>query len=635
MKYRKLDVEVTLILDSPFHVGGGKGAVSNHSFLQKNLEKEPYIPGSAIKGKVRQLAMQFMENSSTPCRFAHHKEDREQSCECLLCDMLGKAGNDKGRLYFSEFSIQSEGDVFTAVRTGNAVDCYTRTAKDAHLFGVEIAESGEQMRLVGTIHGYLDASCFEKQKKLLFTTLEYISFIGGNSGRGLGWIQEIKLEDKSPENVPLLPNLNEQSRFQKVRVKLKPQSPLLIGKHTTQSNYRETQFLIPGSVVRASLARELVGRCSIPSTGGRVNYVRSLGENRKDEQFYDLCENFSDIRISAFMPKGASVFPLTAVERKNREDAEIVAWDTLAQKISGKSEKQSRAYRVERKDGFYCDEEREIVGVKPETSIISKNAIDRYRGTSQDEMLYSLRVLTNRVKETRRKKKNKGAEDDCLDGKKDNEIYFEGEIEGVFRLDELKNILGDEIRVGAYQTSGFGKCSVECIPESEVSAEGTMKDADKAEMRKRIEDFNTLIETESVTYIPITLHSDTFAELQMRDNPSDMDNDAYLAMYQELLFSEIKEAALHMAIVQTCPWRGFDTSQTTDYLLDARIMLRSGGVFVLKTENLTDSLLDALWALQRTGLCKGARAELDNNNGYGKVVVADSFHIKYLKKQEG
>jgi CRISPR-associated protein Csx10 len=561
-------ISVEIALDTPFHVGGGKGGAGTCSYLVRDGNGVPYWPGSAFKGKVRHFARLLLEGAlDEQCNFEHSLQDGDDvsHCGCLVCDMLGGAGNARGSLLFGDMKLQTAS---TEMRTGNAIDRYRRTARDNSLFQIETAV-GDMLK--GEITGTLSESRFDEQKELLKAAIEAVPHIGGNTGRGLGWVAKHgitvtieKVESEEPsaqENVP--------SEIT-VPVRITAQSPLLIGTKTSESNFRATLPYIPGGVVRAALSQALIAQDG-GAEEGKVNWVAPEGGQG---QFPSLRKAFSELRITQFLPGcrfrfgGCRFAPMTAEHPKRSRQSS----DTLLNR-------HREDVPMERVKGFInaCGESAEPI----QTMVVTKSAMNRFSGTSQDEMLFSMEVMVPPV-------------------------VFEGTISGAFDPAEFARLTKKGIRVGGYQTAGYGQCKVEVLQQSDA--------ADTSEgLRERIEKCGGKI--------PVTLHSDAIVNLEL---PGDSSNDGYLQAYQEALFPALPGVKLLKAIAQHGQWRGFDTSKRTGFLNEPTHVIKAGAVFLLEAQELTRELVAALLALQAQGICQDNKY---NRNGYGQVRIADEYHF--------
>jgi len=567
-------VTVEIKLDAPFHVGGGKGGSGTSSYLVRDGNNAPYWPGSAFKGKVRHFARLLLEGAAVgQCEFEHRvdfvdferkQDDNDASpCKCLVCKMLGGAGNAKGSLLFGDMKLNVAN---TEMRTGNAIDRYRRTAKDESLFQIETADAE---MLTGEIIGTLSEENYDEQKALLEAAIKAIPHIGGNTGRGLGWIAEdgIAVEiialDAEEVSVPV-----DDPPWVTVPVTITAQSPLLIGKKSSESNFRATLGHIPGAVLRAALAQTLIAQDG-GAEEGKVNWVAKEGGQGR---FPSLRRAFGELRITQCLPEECRFAPVTVECLKGSKQG----YDTLLVKREEKAP-------TERVKGYIDGQGRKLDG--PTKMVVTKSAMNRFRGTSQDEMLFSMEVMLPPV-------------------------VFQGEISGVFDPAELERLTQNGIRVGGYQTAGHGRCKME------IGAPTDSADTPE-QLRRRVEMCRGKI--------PVTLRSDAIVALEP---PEDTSNEGYLLAYQKALFSTLTGVKLTKVIAQHSQWRGFDTSKPTEDILKRQTyhVIDAGAVFLLETEapDLTDELLAALLKLQSKGVCQD---DIHNRNGYGQIRVADEFHF--------
>ena len=162
---------------------------------------------------------------------------------------------------------------------------------------------------------------------------------------------------------------------------------------------------------------------------------------------------------------------------------------------------------------------------------------------SKDGILYSLDVLSEKIF--------------LDDEEKDTE--FEGIIES--NLDILENLNNiTSLRIGAYTTSGFGKCTLNTEIENEEESIKSLK--------RRIEDFNSYIKDNEKYYISFTLVNDAYLGLEeaFKDNipPSEIEKEEFINKYEEILREYIgKELKLEILMVNNEWRRGFDTSKKT------------------------------------------------------------------------
>jgi CRISPR/Cas system CSM-associated protein Csm3 (group 7 of RAMP superfamily) len=374
---------VTMTLESGYHVGGGKGAGSNTALVLRRNGIACY-PGSSLKGKARHYASQCVgaEDPNIIALFGDEGFD--------------DVGNTQGKLVFGDLLPASMQNQNSDYRTGVTIDRYRRTAQDNGLF---VSESARADKLCGVIQGLIT----EEQWRLLTSALTMIDHIGGDTSRGLGRVT-VEIAEDEAKNEPTghagsSPVITSGKR---VKVILTPLTPLFVGTHTAQSNYRDTLDYIPGEVFRAALAKEKAG-------------------------FGAWVEELTDVAISAFRPNETLPYPITA--RRCKYDPEHEAIDILW--ASGERRCPNCGNRIE-KTGRWRD-----IDLDDYAHISTHTAIDRFRGVAADAKLHSRRVIAP------------------ADG-----LTFVGYVQGGYEFGYLD---GTEIGVGALQSTGFGRMKLTIV----------------------------------------------------------------------------------------------------------------------------------------------------------------------------
>lgn len=567
---------VRLTLDAPFHYGGGKGVDGTSSYLAVDNNGNPYWPGSAFKGKVRHYAMQLTDN----CQFNAARQfdaNRTETCACPVCSMFGQGGNAAGSLVFGD--LRPVSDATLSFRNGNAVNRARRVVEDHFLFQTETATLSDVLE--GSLTGFVTD---DHELELLKAAVQSVTYIGGGSARGLGWLKApIELID--PADSPIEPNLFNATPLDAdtaLAYTLTLMSPAIIGGYSARSNHRSTQRHVPGSVIRAALAKEIVQKSGC-DTDGKMNFVTLKGGNGL---FPTLRATFSNLFISACMPRGSRYAPITAISCKYEHHD--ILYDSLIPLLCGASQPTRCPMcgeRMERYKGL-CD----VSGngtPPPDVMTSGKSAIARQRGVAQDEMLYTVELLTPGT-------------------------VFEGHLSGKFSESEFRQAVASGLRVGGKVTTGSG---VAVISEMRNVPQPSMD-----EMKNRIDCFNqALPEQRNDVLIPVTLLSDAMVSLGAQ-------NEDCLSAYQPLFPEGFR---LLLARAEHGLWRGFNTSKREGFLNPIKQVLRAGAVFVLSADKLEDSLIQSLNAMERNGI--GERTA----DGFGQVIVADDFHVRFMHTEHG
>jgi CRISPR/Cas system CSM-associated protein Csm3 (group 7 of RAMP superfamily) len=181
---KKIDIEYTLSIYSEFFTGGGKGNSYIDSYLLKDDDGTPIIPGSLLKGKLKYYIDLVLMNK----RF--DKFDDELKLE-IKENIFGKEGNNRGLLSFFNAHVtdKSKSKVYS-LRTGTTIDRVVRTVKNKALYTIETTVDG--IDFVGKIKGFLDENIYKREIYFLALAFNCMDTIGGNQSRGLGFINKEK-----------------------------------------------------------------------------------------------------------------------------------------------------------------------------------------------------------------------------------------------------------------------------------------------------------------------------------------------------------------------------------------------------------------------------------------------------------
>jgi CRISPR/Cas system CSM-associated protein Csm3 (group 7 of RAMP superfamily) len=260
-------IEISLTFDGPFNVGAGAlgGSLADKP-LTRDARGLPMIPASAFKGRLRheieRLVPVLRPNERPPCG----SPVAERMCQgneepCPVCRLFGSPWHP-GRLAFSDLTLTEPEFLVTDdpppgdLRYGVGLSRQRRVAEGQLLYTVEVFLPGMPITLSGTISGELE----EKDLALLRAGLDSLFSVGGGKTQGMGWF-ELSMnvyDEPEPSPAPLAP-LNTDAARLEVIVQLT--SPLLLGTEANEAYYKPTRTYIPGSVLRGSLAQEMMAAC--------------------------------------------------------------------------------------------------------------------------------------------------------------------------------------------------------------------------------------------------------------------------------------------------------------------------------------------------------------------------------------
>jgi CRISPR/Cas system CSM-associated protein Csm3 (group 7 of RAMP superfamily) len=166
---------------------------------------QPIIPGSQVKGKVRNECERILGNIVEICRSPFPETMCPHSAAvanppCSVCRIFGSS-NHKSRLFFGDARATAHDSLapfLTRVQAGVSLSRKRRTAQDERLYHIERAKEG--LEYVGRIDGYLDDDFVEEQLAIVSSSLRNIIAFGGSKSRGAGWsrveIVEVSIDDR-------------------------------------------------------------------------------------------------------------------------------------------------------------------------------------------------------------------------------------------------------------------------------------------------------------------------------------------------------------------------------------------------------------------------------------------------------
>jgi CRISPR-associated protein Csm3 len=200
------------------HIGASKenieiGAIDS-PVVRDPVTREPYIPGSSLKGKMRALLEKALatelnivgeknrRNIGTRSNevWIHVCDDAEKAIECPICRIFGSTGQGNGKnfpsrllvrdAYLTEESVKElleeidTGLLYTEWKFENAIDRVTSAANPRQL---ERVPRGAEFNLE-IIYNVEETDTVEEDLKNIFLAIELIKLdaIGGHGSRGYG-----------------------------------------------------------------------------------------------------------------------------------------------------------------------------------------------------------------------------------------------------------------------------------------------------------------------------------------------------------------------------------------------------------------------------------------------------------------
>lgn len=185
------------------HIGAGVETIEiggiDAPVVRNPITREPYIPGSSLKGKVRSLLERVMgkeQNRDGGGGTKRHEcETREKAIGCEVCRPFGSTGKDGGDNHpglllvsdaplLNKKFLQKEGIFVTEAKMENTLD---RVTAKAHPRTIERVPAGSKFDL-RILYRVDDNAQLEADLQNIFNALRLVEKdgLGGNVSRGYG-----------------------------------------------------------------------------------------------------------------------------------------------------------------------------------------------------------------------------------------------------------------------------------------------------------------------------------------------------------------------------------------------------------------------------------------------------------------
>ena len=213
MPWVYLDLPLTINVEGPLHVGTGydRGLIQRtvvHERVggrDKDVAYHVYIPGSSLKGKVRNACEDLVRLAGLRVCGAPRPETmcgRDRANHCLVCRVFGAPGGnvpDGRELYWQDAHLTERWRRATSVRGCPVGQTMARTqvqlsrargmAAEDRLYTSEFAAPG--LAFAGRVSGWLkampcSADCGYYEVNLLLAGLRLVETLGGRRSRGAG-----------------------------------------------------------------------------------------------------------------------------------------------------------------------------------------------------------------------------------------------------------------------------------------------------------------------------------------------------------------------------------------------------------------------------------------------------------------
>ncbi|QTA92058.1 RAMP superfamily CRISPR-associated protein [Desulfonema magnum] len=194
-----LRLDMTISFESKWHTGSGESGFLVDRLISRDARGWPYIPGSTLKGVIRENCEKLSRTLGFPHPLDPHENDEFSEAFAPLNTLASPVdrifGNkyESGNLFFRDARFKDE-PPYRFLREQSRICCYRklRTAKDKHLFSTQYAAP---IKFETRIDGYHnDLVCLGENDPpyaycLLIAAIMMTGRIGGDKSTGSGRIE--------------------------------------------------------------------------------------------------------------------------------------------------------------------------------------------------------------------------------------------------------------------------------------------------------------------------------------------------------------------------------------------------------------------------------------------------------------
>jgi CRISPR-associated protein Csm3 len=191
-------IDLTLTFETPLNIGSGaqRGTLADRAMI-KDDRGWPYVPASALKGRLRHAVEQIAVGLGDHVCDTHRNMCRDEARACRVCRIFG-APWIPGRLRFERLTLSGPQELVelleartskqryppTAHRYGVAISRRRGVAEENLLFTTELFEPGTPLEFSGTLRGDLAV----RDAALVVAGLRSLPALGRGKSGGLGWV---------------------------------------------------------------------------------------------------------------------------------------------------------------------------------------------------------------------------------------------------------------------------------------------------------------------------------------------------------------------------------------------------------------------------------------------------------------
>ncbi|MEK6320453.1 MAG: RAMP superfamily CRISPR-associated protein [Acidobacteriota bacterium] len=310
---------VTLTLNGPILTQStAAGAYGIDSPVARNADKKCYLAGTLVKGRLRQAWEELLPALGPGF---------DQKMNDWLGQKTGNAepdGKDKpiapsrGRLHFEDFVDDVERRSGTLYRI-SLDDQLGAVRKGAYQVIEAPYAAGQEISFSGKIRYFVATEPEATEiKRCVEVGLRWITSLGAE--RTVGFGRMVKVEVSEDPNPPQAPETAVTGALM-LDFALTPETPFCIARRRVNNNLFESEEVIPGGVLKGSIASSWRARLGQQGDGAITPGM--------DTARPELCRHFEKLRITHAFPASAAqpvrpvVAPLSQVKFKIKDQPEV------------------------------------------------------------------------------------------------------------------------------------------------------------------------------------------------------------------------------------------------------------------------------------------------------------------------
>lgn len=408
--------------------------------------------------------------------------------------------------------------------------------------------------------------------------------------------------------------------MKQIKLKITAKSPLAIG-HKKPGSVSEASDYIPGSVIRGAVASQILRLSSEPPTVGDDFHKLFINENAAIfSNAYPATAKYKDNNDNEnlVVAETVSVLPATVVSSKTEPGFKPKVhgvFDTLVDRFCAEEFNQfydpncpKDGGRVEPFSGFYSQGDYGYLKHSVTKRLLTRVGINRRRATSEDQILYSLEVIDEKIAIQKKSQI-----------KQWHNVVYQGSIlvENEELAEQLKVFVEQhQFRLGGSASRGLGQVEIAAeLIDYESDIETRIKQFDdkiKDRWKKWASFFGEKVQPKQ-TYFTIDLQADAI----LIDNwkRTTVLTPEMLCRFAQVTDNTLKLHAAYTSYDYVSGW-----NSAWGLMKDVELVTTKGSVYLFSTQNI-ELWSKPLATLEQKGI--GERTL----EGFGKIEICNLFHI--------